>query len=99
MRFSDYGRHSLTAPRDCIGRAFGHSTCSSVGVIGTGLIFNRCEKRLRERYRTSGAEFVRSFARVVWKNAPISSAQVKRQHGREMLLSHHYYPAADLADK
>jgi transposase len=47
----------------------------------------RCyDKRLSERYPTSGAEFVCSFAQSVRKNAPISfDTQVMYQHEWEML--------------
>src|SRR5208337_1696430 len=45
-----------------------------------------CENPLSERYRTSGAEFGRSFVQFVHKDAPISSAtQAMYQHEREML--------------
>lgn len=48
--------------------------------------FSKLKALLSEPYRTSGAEFVRSFVQFVHKNAPISSAtQAMYQHEREML--------------
>jgi putative ABC transport system substrate-binding protein len=73
-------------------RAHAYSICPHTRLISTRSSFSlanskRCyDKRLSERYPTSGAEFVWFFAQSVRKNAPISSdTLVMYQHEWEML--------------